>query len=190
MDEINLRIEELSMGLSDTIYKYSNALTMLAENERLLTYFKSQKDKLSKVSADSFKKKSTKASVSINGEVINMTSMDDDGNLRTNSRAGVNVMTNAMMIAGSTDEKGSLPKNNKLLVGMRDVEITSAGISDVKMDEEDNLVSAQYKAEGSFLVTSKNITLESVNYETAEKKRKEKGLPTIPSRPGLPRRRA
>lgn len=176
MDELNVRIEELSLGLSDTIYKYSDALTMMAENERLISFFKAQKEKVSKVSADDFKKKSTKASVSINGEVINMTSMDDDGNLRTNRKAGVNVLTNAMMIAGSTDENGSLPKNNKLVVGMRDVEITSAAVSGIEMDEEDHVVKAQYKAEGSFLVTSKDITLECVDYEIAEKKYKEKGL--------------
>jgi len=176
LETLNIRIEELSTELSQVIYNYTSALSMLSENARLTQHFKDEKDKLSKISDDAFKKNSTKTAVSITGETINLASMDGDGNLRTNKKAGVNVMTNDMVITGKFDEKGSLPETNRLFVNMHEVEVSTAGAAGVKMNEKDELETAEYKCEGDFIVRSKNITLESMDYEVAEKKRKEKVL--------------
>ncbi|MBR1389154.1 MAG: hypothetical protein IJ618_00170 [Prevotella sp.] len=176
MDELNIRIEELSMSLTETIFKYSNLLSMTGENERLLKYFSKRKEEVSKVSADDFKKHSTNTAVNVVSETLNLTSMDADGNVRTNAKAGVNVLTNAMKVAGDTDEKGSLLDSNKLSVNMKRVDITTAGSADMEADDKDVLTKAQYKNEGDVVIRSKNITLESVDYEIADKKYKEKGL--------------
>ena len=176
LDELNIRIEELSVQLSEIIYKYSDALSVMGENARMLAYFKKQKDEASKMTDEKFQKNSIRTSVSIIGEEIDMASMDADGNLRTNKKAGVNIMSNKMLIGGALDDKGELKENNALTVNMRKVEVTTAGMTNLKLDDKDEVETAKYQAVGDFIVRSKNITLESVDYEVAEKKLKESGL--------------
>ncbi len=176
MDELNVRIEELSMSITEAIFKYSDLLSMSGENTRLTKYFNTQKDQLSKVTADDFKKKSTRTAINMISETVNLSSMDADGNVRTNPEAGFNVLTNAMSVRGDHDDKGSLLESNRLLVNMRCVDITTAGSADKEADDKDVLTKAQYQNEGDVVIRSKNITLESVDYEVAEKKYKEKGL--------------
>ena len=176
MDELNVRIEELSMSITEAIFKYSDLLSMSGENTRLTKYFNTQKDQLSKVTADDFKKKSTRTGINMISETVNLSSMDADGNVRTNPEAGFNVLTNAMSVRGDHDDKGSLLESNRLLVNMRRVDITTAGSADKEADDKDVLTKAQYQNEGDVVIRSKNITLESVDYEVAEKKYKEKGL--------------
>ena len=93
-----------------------------------------------------------------------------------NPEAGINVLTNAMSVRGDHDDKGSLLESNKLLVNMRNVDITTSGSANKEADDKDVLTKAQYQNEGDVVIRSKNITLESVDYEIAEKKYKEKGL--------------
>ena len=176
MDELNVRIEELSMSITEAIFKYSDLLSMSGENTRLTKYFNTQKDQLSKVTADDFKKKSTRTAINMISETVNLSSMDADGNVRTNPEAGFNVLTNTMSVRGDHDDKGSLLESNRLLVNMRRVDITTAGSADKEADDKDVLTKAQYQNEGDVVIRSKNITLESVDYEVAEKKYKEKGL--------------
>ena len=176
MDELNVRIEELSMSLTEAVFRYSEMLSMSGENARLTKFFSKQKDQLSKVTADDFKKKSTRTAINVISETVNLSSMDADGNVRTNPEAGFNVLTNAMSVRGDHDDKGSLLESNKLLVNMRRVDITTAGSASKEADDKDVLTKAQYQNEGDVVIRSKNITLESVDYEIAEKKYKEKGL--------------
>jgi len=176
MDELNVRIEELSMSLTEAVFRYSEMLSMSGENARLTKFFSNQKDQLSKVTADDFKKKSTRTAINVISETVNLSSMDADGNVRTNPEAGFNVLTNAMSVRGDHDDKGSLLESNKLLVNMRRVDITTAGSASKEADDKDVLTKAQYQNEGDVVIRSKNITLESVDYEIAEKKYKEKGL--------------
>ena len=176
MDELNVRIEELSMSLTETIFKYSNLLSMTGENARLLKYFNTRKDEVSGNSADDFKKQSTLSAVNLVSETVNISSMDADGNIRTNAGAGVNVLTNTMNVMGDLDDNGSLLENNKLTVNMKNVDIITAGTANVEADDKDVITKAEYLNEGNVVIRSKNITLESVDYEIAEKKEKEKGL--------------
>ena len=59
---------------------------------------------------------------------------------------------------------------------MKNVDITTSGATNMEADDKDVLTKAQYQNEGDVIIRSKNITLESVDYEIAEKKYKEKGL--------------
>lgn len=176
MEELNIRIEELSMSLTETVYRYSNMLSMMAESARLLKYFTKRKEDVLKENAADFKENSTLSSVNIASETVNVTSMDGDNNVRTNAAAGVNFLTHSMMVFGDIDEQGKLLDGNKLYINMKTVDIATSGSADMEMDDKDVLTKAQYEAQGDVFIRSKNITLESVDYEVADKKRKEKGL--------------
>lgn len=176
MEELNIRIEELSTSLTETVYRYTNLLSMMAESARLLNYFKSRKEEVQKENAADFKTDSTLASVNIASETVNVSSMDGDHHVRTNETAGVNILTHAMSVFGDIDEKGALLDGNRLFVNMKTVDIATSGSADMETDDQDVLTKAQYEAQGDVFIRSKNITLESVDYEVADKKRREKGL--------------
>lgn len=175
-DELNQRMDDLSMVLSKNLYAYADAIARRGEAARLKQFFEDQETAAGKKDAEKFKKEPIHTGISISGEVINLKSEDGNGAIRTNPEAGVNIRTNAMSIAGILDEKGKLLEGNKLDVNMKRVEITTAGAADQKSDDQGILQSAQYAAEGDVIVRSKNITLESMDYEVADKKYKEKSL--------------
>ena len=176
MDSLNDTIENLSQALSESIYKYSNLLSMQGENQRLIKYFEAKKEEIEKTTDEKFKKDPTFSSVNIVSETVNLSAMDGDGHVRTNPEAGINILANTMNVMGDHDEKGALLEGNSLNVNMKTVDITTSGAADIEIDDNGVLTKAQYISQGDVTIRSKNITLETVDYEIAEKKYKEKGL--------------
>jgi hypothetical protein len=171
--EVARELEITSTALTNQTYAYIDALAELAETNRQLKCFKEQKDQIKK--GDEFKKACTGASVEIVGENISLASMDGDGNLRDNKASGISLMANEVDLV-SIEKEGKLKENGKVKILARNVEVSTAGETDQKFDDEKGLTDAKYEAEGDFIVRSKNITLESMDYEIAEQKRKEKQL--------------
>ena len=171
--EVARELEITSTALTNQTYAYIDALAELAETNRQLKCFKEQKDQIKK--GDEFKKAFTGASVEIVGENISLASMDGDGNLRDNKASGISLMANEVNMV-SIEKEGKLKENGKVKILARNVEVSTAGETDQKFDDEKGLTDAKYEAEGDFIVRSKNITLESMDYEVAESKFKEKQL--------------
>ena len=170
--DLNRKIIVLSSSISTNIYDYTNVLSKLAEVNRQIKSYKEQKDKV--VKGDDFKKKSTGAGVSIKGENIGIMSVDGENNLRDNDGSGITMTANSVNIA-SVEHDGKLKEKGKIGIKAMNIEMATAGDSNQKY-EKDELIAATYAAEGDFKLKSKNITIESVDYELAEKKFKEKAL--------------
>ena len=171
--DINEQIETLSQAITEQTYAYSEVLSLLAEASRQLKCFKDEKSKI--VKGDDFKKKPTGARVNVTGERISRTSMDGESNLRDNEGSGISVKANTVDIA-SIEHDGKLKKDGKVSIQAKNVEVATAGTADMKRDDKGVVEKATYTAEGDFTLKSKNITIESVDYEVADKKFKEKQL--------------
>ena len=165
-------IQALSSSISANIYDYSNVLSQLAEANRQAKVFKELKGKV--VKGDDFKKKLTGAMVTVKGEVINLVSADGENNLRDNEGSGITVTANSVNVA-SVEEDGKLKEKGKVSVKAMNIEMATAGEADQKY-EKGELTTATYTAEGDFTLKSKNITIESVDYEVKDKKLQEKAL--------------
>jgi len=170
---VSEEIEALSMSITEETYAYAEILSLLAETSRRLKCFKDEKSKIKK--GDDFKKKPTGAAVNISGENINLLSVDGENNLRDNEDAGVLIDANRVGIC-SVDKDGALNKEGKVTVVAKNIEMATAGAADVKSNDEGELEKSTYTAEGDFKLKSKNITIEAVDYEVADKKYKEKQL--------------
>ena len=171
--ELNAQIDDISKALSSETYAYAETLSLLAETNRRLKCFKDEKDSV--VKGDDFKTKPTGTAVNIKGENISLISIDGEGNLRDNEGSGISLTANEVSVA-SVEADGKLKEKGKVRIQAKNVEVTTAGEADQQVDDEKGLTDAKYDAEGDFIVTSKNITLESIDYELAESKRKEKQL--------------
>ena len=177
IDDLNRIIDELSPQLADEVYRQSANTSKLAELNRQEKFFTKMKDEVGKISDDDFKKKPVQSAISIQTEKLNMASIDGDGNLRTDEASGVNIRSNRMSVEGVFDDKGSLDKNNRFTVNMKTVELSTAGRSGVEQEEKDGtLKTAKLPAEGDVIITSKNITMQTINAEVADKKYKDTGL--------------
>ena len=170
--DLDRDIRELSSSISNNIYDFNNVLSELAELNRQIKCFKEQKGKV--VKGDDFKKNTTGATVSIKGESIGIVSADGENNLRDNEGSGIALTANNVSIA-SVEEDGKLKEKGKVSVKAMNIEMATAGEADQKY-EKGELTTATYTAEGDFTLKSKNITIESVDYEVKDKKLQEKAL--------------
>jgi hypothetical protein len=172
--EIDDEIEGLSLSLSEEVAGYAQTLSILAEVNRQIKCFKAEKGKIKK--GDDFKKNSTGTSVGIAAENISLSSVDGENNYRDNEGTGVNILANEFNLQ-SVEQDGKLKKDGKVAIQAKTVEVTTAGSDKVQYDDKEGVLkTAEYAAEGDFIVKSKNITLESMDYEVKEKKLQEKQL--------------
>ena len=172
MEEANAELELATESLGEEARSYSAILAMLSETNRLLKCFKDEKSKIKK--GDDFKKNATGCAVSILGERIGLASVDGEGNLRDTDGSGIAMTANRVNIA-AIEADGKLKEKGQVRIQAKNVEVTTAGTADATYDKGE-LTKATYEAEGDFTLKSKNITIESVDYEVADKKRKEKQL--------------
>ena len=172
MEEANAELELVTESLGEEARSYSAILAMLSETNRLLKCFKEEKSKIKK--GDDFKKNATGCAVSILAERIGLASVDGEGNLRDTDGSGIAMTANRVSIA-AIEADGKLKEKGQVRIQAKNVEVTTAGTADAAYDKGE-LTKATYEAEGDFTLKSKNITIESVDYEVADKKRKEKQL--------------
>ena len=166
-------IEDTAQLLTKQSYVYIEVLSKLAETNRRLQCYKKEKDNI--VTGDDFKNNSTGANVRVLGEAISLVSADGEGNLRDNENAGIGMVANNVSIAAIEDDN-SLKENGRVSIRSKNVEVSTANTADVQREEDGTLTAATYAAEGDFTLKSKNITIEAVDYEVADSKKKEKQL--------------
>ena len=173
LEATNAELELITESLAEETRSYSTILAMLSETNRLLKCFKDEKSKIKK--GDGFKKENTGCAISILGEHISLASIDGDGNLRDTDGSGIFMKANTVEVA-SVEEDGKLKEKGEVRIQAKNVEVTTAGTADAAYDDKGELTTATYEAEGDFTLKSKNITIESIDYEVADKKLKEKQL--------------
>ena len=166
-------IEDTAQLLTKQSYVYIEVLSKLAETNRRLQCYKKEKDNI--VTGDDFKNNSTGANVRVLGEAISLVSADGEGNLRDNENAGIGMVANDVSIAAIEDDN-SLKENGRVSIRSKNIEVSTANTADVQREEDGTLTAATYAAEGDFTLKSKNITIEAVDYEVADSKKKEKAL--------------
>ncbi len=167
IEELHKEIRNISSAIYSAMTGYFNTLSRLAETNRQLNSIKEQKEATGKIKS-SFAENTTGTVISLQSENISITSIDGDGNLRTNQGAGIALGGKEISIT-SYGNDGALIKDSGIYIGSQDVEINTANpkIADKNTD---------LPAEGSVRVVSKEIQVEAVDYETKDDKTEEKSL--------------
>lgn len=156
-------------ALSSAIASFVSSLSMEAETNRTITALKAKKSELQGIAAD-FAKKTTKSFVSVQSETVTMTSVDGDGNLRENPEAGLFIQAPHIAMVAH-DKDGKLIKDSTVDVNHQTVTVSTGNPAVDKKYKNGDI-----PAVGDVKVTSKNITLESIDYELKDKKIQEKAL--------------
>lgn len=170
MDDLRVQFDQAVVVAAQAFKSYSEQLAALAETCRQINCLEKEKGKIP--ASKDFQDKTTGAAVRISGEVISLSNIDGDGNIRVNPEAGVSILTNAFSL-DATAHDGSLLEKGRVSMNARTFDFSTAN---VKYDDKKKRDSAKIPAEGDINVISKNVTVMAVDTEFKDKKLTEKAL--------------
>lgn len=170
IDDLHDRMVAAMRMASDAFYSYSAQLADLAEVCRQIKCLEEAKKSIP--DAKAFQEKNTGAGVWISGETIDLSSVDGDGNIRVNPGSGVHIQSNSVSVSARGYD-GALLEKGCISLNAMDIDLSTA---DTKYKDQKKRDSADLPAVGNIRVVSKNVTVESVDYELKDKKKTEKAL--------------
>ena len=173
LQELYANFASQSSSLYANMANYFASLSSLAEINRQISALEDMEKEVDDAKS-SFKEKSTDTFISMQSESIGALSVDGDGNYRENPEAGVSITArNISMSSTLADE--SLQKDGSISLAAQSVDISTINPK-VERNDKGEISKGDYPACGDVRIASKNITLESVDYEWKDKKQTEKAL--------------
>ena len=162
-----------SASLYHAMAGYFQTLSQLAEANRQLTSIENMEKEVDKKKS-TFKDKSTGTFISMRSESIGVLSVDGDGKYRENKESGVSITAKHVDI-GTFKADESLQDESTINLASRKVEISTIDPK-VERNDKGEITKGDYPAVGDVVIKSKNIQLETVDYEWKDKKQQEKML--------------
>lgn len=173
IDELYENFNSDSASLYSAMAEYFKTLSALAETNRQLSCIEEMEKDVDKKKS-TFKDKSTGTSISMLSERIDAYSMDGDGNYRENPEAGVSITARNVSIASTMPDE-SLQKEGRISLSAQNVDISTINPK-VERNDKGEITKGDFPAVGDVRIASKNIALESLDYEWKDKKVQEKAL--------------
>lgn len=171
--ELYESFETCSATLYSSMANYFSVLSKLAEANRQKTCLEEMEKTVDK-NKSTFKDKTTGTFISMRSENITALSVDGDGNYRENKEAGVSITAKHVDI-GTVKADESLQDDSTITMASRKVEINTLNPK-VERNDKGEITKADYPAVGDVIIKSKNIDLETLDYEWKDKKQQEKAL--------------
>lgn len=177
-DELNIRsnfvdLVELQNQYDGMIPALYNAVTncietlsRLAETNRRITALEAEKQEVDNNKSD-FKEKSTGARLKVNAEQMDFSSVDGDGNIRTNDGSSINMQARHLN-AEALNPDGSLIENSSISFKTQSVALSTAN---TKMTDGKN---GSITSGGSVFIQTKNLNMEAVDYDIKDGELEEK----------------
>lgn len=232
MEQTAQQVQDLTPALYRITQDFIHTVSRLAEVTRQEKALKAEKEKIK--TGEAFRKETSGATLTLQGESIDITNKDGDGWLRKNAGAGINIRTphlgismnqeDGTLIEGSSfsvssenigittnnpkkdgseitaggqvsirskdimlasidlqkkdkvyTEKG-LAADGKISIAAKTIEVSAAKPADVQRDDKGKITKGNYTAEGDIIMRSKNISMETVDYEIANGAPKTKAV--------------
>ena len=171
--ELYESFETCSATLYSSMANYFTVLSKLAEANRQKTCIDDMEKTVDK-NKSSFKDKTTGTFISMRSENITALSVDGDGNYRENKEAGVCITAKHVNI-GTVKSDESLQDDSTITMASRKVEISTLNPK-IERNDKGEITKADYTAVGDVIIKSKNIGLQTLDYEWKDKKVQEKAL--------------
>ena len=164
MEQVRMQVDDLLPALYRSTTDFIHTVSLLAEVNRKEKALKAEKDAIK--TGDDFTKNSTGASLSLKGERVSVVCRDNDNNLRTNPGAGISINTPQMGVNMRQDD-GTLVENSAFGLYTENINMSTGN---PKKD------GSEITAAGKVVISSKDIRLESIDYQQKDKHYTEKGL--------------
>lgn len=187
MDDLTGGVEDIRSNIGDLIglqKDYNNlipslvpaiedcvrTISALAEVNRKISCLEAEQEALNS-EKDTFTENSTGASLSLTAEQISLSSVDGDGNVRTNPEASVSVQTGKVSIE-TLQPDGSLIEDSYVTIHTGDVDISTVNPALTEPGKPDG----DYTTGGSFRVNSKDVSFVAADYNLADGEYTESSL--------------
>lgn len=171
--ELNDQTRDITAALSSAFAAYSRSISQLATTTWKISALKQQKEKVT--SGENFTKNSNGSNISVLGEKIQIISKDGEGNYRDNDDSGVDVIANRINFS-AMEADGSLKKKGNISLSAKDLKLSTLNSKSVSLDNNGKISAGELSADGSIVVQSKDISVESIDYKFSDNKLEEKEL--------------
>ena len=176
IDMLSAAFEEDMNTYCTHLENYTKMVSKLAELKRQKACLEREKKQIT--DEDTFKKDTTRCSLTLMGEKVGIMSADGEGNIRTNVDAGITVMGNQISLE-SAEPKGTLtPAESvgKINLRSRNIALTTEDFSGEFDDRTGDLTSAKFPQVGNITINSKTIDIKAMDYEMEDDNYKETAL--------------
>jgi len=196
LDNVTKTYNNYLPGTYSMLETYYKLISELAELKRQKKSLEKDRDKLVPNNANDYQTKSTEAAVNIKAEQVTVSSMDADGNLRTNQGAGFYVRSNYFEVNAYQKDNATLMPYSEVRFDAQNITFSTANI--VEVNDTATKKDRTYNPVGNVNVNSKFVTIQSYkNHDTAtystegantkiEKTSEPQGYPDAPDKlPGV-----
>ena len=141
-------------------------LSSLAETNRRITALEAEQTKVDDAKSD-FKDKTTGARLTVQAEQMNFSSVDGDGNIRTNDESAIRMQAKHLTVT-TLDSDGTLIEDSDIVMRTQSVGVSTAN---TQMTDEKN---GSITSGGSVIVQTKDFSLSAVDYDIKDGELEEK----------------
>lgn len=173
IEELYAEFNQSSVSLYSSMANYFRLLSALAEANRQMSCIETMEKEVDKKKSK-FKDESTGTYISMRSERIDAISADGDGNYRENPESIVSITAKNVNI-GSVLPTEALQKNGRITLSAQEVDVSTQNPK-VERNDKGEITKGDFPAVGNVRVTSKDIILESLDYEWKDNKLQEKAL--------------
>jgi hypothetical protein len=165
LDDLRLRMGDISLAYFDAMDRYMKALSTMAESKREERILKVKKTVISRLTEEQLLKKNTGTKLYLKGEQVDVSTTDGDGKLHTgNQSSKISVNAQQVDFQSYTNEKEKAAET-QFFVNFPTVQITT--LAPLKEGE------TEQKAEGKIQLSSKNVYVHTTDIKTDGDKQKE-----------------
>ena len=164
ISDLHEAIEDTAESLGLALDQCTSVLSRLAELNRQLKSLEKAKKSIEQYESN-YEKEYTGGHVSITAEAASIISKDGDGKLRDNDGAGLFVQARNVSFTAH-DDKGATMEKSSFNITSHDINLSTVS---PKIEEK----SSELPSTGNVRITSKDITIESVDYEVKDNKKPE-----------------
>ena len=141
-------------------------LSCLAETNRRITALEAEQTKVDNAKSD-FKDKTTGARLTVQAEQMNFSSVDGDGNIRTNDESAIRMQARHLRV-NTLNSDGTLIEDSDIVIRTQSVGVSTAN---TQMTDEKN---GSITSGGSVFVQTKDFCLSAVDYDIKDGELEEK----------------
>ena len=141
-------------------------LSRLAETNRRITALEAEQTKVNSAKSE-FKDKTTGARLTVQAEQMNFSSVDGDGNIRTNDESAIQMQTKHLTVT-TLNSDGTLIEDSDIMLKTQSVAVSTAN---TQMTDDTN---GSITSGGSVFVQTKDFCLSAVDYDIKDGELEEK----------------
>ena len=141
-------------------------LSRLAETNRRITALEAEQTKVNSAKSE-FKDKTTGARLTVQAEQMNFSSVDGDGNIRTNDESAIRMQAKHLTVT-TLNSDGTLIEDSDIVMRTQSVGVSTAN---TQMTDEKN---GSITSGGSVIVQTKDFSLSAVDYDIKDGELEEK----------------